>query len=148
MTFKPLFPLLLLISVQIFSQSSTIKGKVSDATNNESIPFANIYIEETKSGVATDLEGNYQIKNLNPGLYTLTCSFVGYESKSIAEIIVNPNKPTIIDIQLISSSNSLEEVIIKASPFQKSEDHQSPKSVGERGRHLTAQNSIHRVEAL
>ena len=122
MTFKPLFPLLLLISVQIFSQSSTIKGKVSDATNNESIPFANIYIEETKSGVATDLEGNYQIKNLNPGLYTLTCSFVGYESKSIAEIIVNPNKPTIIDIQLISSSTSLEEVIIKASPFQKSEE--------------------------
>ena len=122
MTFKPLFPLLLLISVQISSQSSTIKGKVSDATNNESIPFANIYIEETKSGVATDLEGNYQIKNLNPGLYTLTCSFVGYESKSIAEIIVNPNKPTIIDIQLISSSTSLEEVIIKASPFQKSEE--------------------------
>ena len=122
MALKPLFPLLLLISVQIFSQSSTIKGKVSDATNNESIPFANIYIEETKSGVATDLEGNYQIKNLNPGLYTLTCSFVGYESKSIAEIIVNPNKPTIINIQLISSSTSLEEVIIKASPFQKSEE--------------------------
>ena len=122
MTFKPFFPLLLLISVQISSQSSTIKGKVSDATNNESIPFANIYIDETKSGVATDLEGNYQVKNLNPGLYTLTCSFVGYESKSIAEIIVNPNKPTIIDIQLISSSTSLEEVIIKASPFQKSEE--------------------------
>ena len=122
MTFKPLFPLLLLISFQVFSQSSIIKGKVSDATNNENIPFANVYIEETKSGVATDLEGNYQIKNLNPGLYTLTCSFVGYESKSIAEIIVNPNKPTIINIQLISSSTSLEEVIIKASPFQKSEE--------------------------
>ena len=122
MTFKPLFPLLLLISFQVFSQSSIIKGKVSDATNNENIPFANVYVEETKSGVATDLEGNYQIKNLNPGLYTLTCSFVGYESKSIAEIIVNPNKPTIINIQLISSSTSLEEVIIKASPFQKSEE--------------------------
>ena len=122
MTFKPFFPLLLLISGQVFSQFSTIKGRVSDETNNESIPFANIYIEETKSGISTDLEGNYKIKNLNPGLYTLTCSFVGYESKSIAEIIVNPNKPTIINIQLISSSTSLEEVIIETSPFQKSEE--------------------------
>ena len=57
---------------------------------------------------------------LKPGIYNISFSFVGYQSKSIAEVIVNPNKPTVLDVQLISSSTSLEEVEIKASPFQKS----------------------------
>lgn len=105
---------------QVISQSGVIKGTITDATNNETIPFANIYIEQTQSGVASDLDGNYIISNLKPGIYNIIYSFVGYQSKSIAEVIVNPNKPTVLDVQLLSSSTSLEEVEIKASPFQKS----------------------------
>ena len=109
---------------QVISQNGVIKGTLTDATNNETIPFANIYIEQTQSGVASDLDGNYIISNLKPGIYNIIYSFVGYQSKSIAEVIVNPNKPTVLDVQLLSSSTSLEEVEIKASPFEKS--FQSP----------------------
>ena len=49
---------------QAFSQSGVIKGIITDATNNETIPFANVYIEQTQSGVASDLDGNYIISNL------------------------------------------------------------------------------------
>ena len=59
---------------------------------------------------------------MKPGLYTIKCSFVGYESKTFAEINVNPNKPTILNINLIESSTSLDVVEITASPFQKSEE--------------------------
>ena len=90
-----------------FSQSGVIKGTITDATNNETIPFANVYIEQTQNGVASDLDGNYIILNLKPGIYNISFSFVGYQSKSIAEVIVNPNKPTVLDVQLISSSTSL-----------------------------------------
>ena len=62
------------------------------------------------------------MENLKPGLYNLKCSFVGYEPITISEIIVNPNKPTILDIKLIESSTSLDVVEITASPFQKSEE--------------------------
>ncbi|MEC9159353.1 MAG: TonB-dependent receptor [Bacteroidota bacterium] len=112
--------LLSCLFTQVISQSGVIKGTITDATNNETIPFANIYIEQTQSGVASDLDGNYIISNLKPGIYNIIYSFVGYQSKSIAEVIVNPNKPTVLDVQLLSSSTSLEEVEIKASPFQKS----------------------------
>ena len=105
-----------------FSQSGIIKGSIIDDINNEPIPFANIYVEQTKSGVSSDMDGNYIIKDLPPGLYSVTCSFVGYESKSIAEVIVNPNKPTNLDIQLTESSTSLKEVEVTASPFQKTEE--------------------------
>jgi hypothetical protein len=103
-------------------QTSVIKGSVTDATNNESIPFANVFVEQINAGVATDFDGNYEIKNLKPGLFTVKCSFVGYEPVTITEIIVNPNKPTILNIKLIETSTSLEVVEITASPFQKSEE--------------------------
>jgi len=114
--------LLLLFLTNLISQSSVIKGKVIDATNNETIPFANIFIEQINAGVASNLDGFYEIKDLKPGLYTVKCSFVGYDPVIYAEVIVNPNKPTILDINLIESTTSLDVVEITASPFQKSEE--------------------------
>ena len=120
---KIFFTLLLLFNILVLiAQTSVIKGTVKDATNNETIPFANVFIEQINLGVASDLEGNYKLENLKPGLYNLKCSFVGYEPITISEIIVNPNKPTILDIKLIESSTSLDVVEITASPFQKSEE--------------------------
>ena len=110
------------ININIYCQNSTIKGFVKDATNNESIPFANVFIEQINSGIVTDLEGKFEFNNINSGLYNIKISFVGYESKTYAEIIVNPNKPTILDVKLIKSSTSLDVVEIKSSPFQKSEE--------------------------
>lgn len=109
-------------SITSYGQSGVIKGSVVDATNNDPIPFANIYIENTNSGVSSDLDGNYIVEKLKPGLYNITCSFVGYKSKSFSEIIVSSNKPTSLIIKLIESSTNLEEVEITASPFQKSEE--------------------------
>jgi hypothetical protein len=105
-----------------YSQSGVLKGYVKDATSNEEIPFANVFVEQLNSGIATDFDGFFEFKELKPGLYTIKCSFVGYESKTFAEINVNPNKPTILNIKLIESSTSLDVVEITASPFQKSEE--------------------------
>ena len=105
-----------------YSQTGILKGYVKDATSNEEIPFANVFVEQLNSGIATDFDGFFEFKELKPGLYTIKCSFVGYESKTFAEINVNPNKPTILNIKLIESSTSLDVVEITASPFQKSEE--------------------------
>ena len=120
---KTLYLLIFILQqLNYYSQNATIKGSVKDATNNEAIPFANVFIEQINSGVATDLDGRFEFKNINSGLYTIKCSFVGYESKTYAEIIVTPNKPTILDVKLIKSSTSLEVLEITSSPFQKSEE--------------------------
>jgi hypothetical protein len=118
-----IFTVSLIISFNIsYSQSGVLKGYVKDATSNEEIPFANVFVEQLNSGVATDFDGFFEFKEMKPGLYTIKCSFVGYESKTFAEINVNPNKPTILNIKLIESSTSLDVVEITASPFQKSEE--------------------------
>ena len=121
---RPTILFLLLVTLFNFSysQSGVLKGYVKDATSNEEIPFANVFVEQLNSGVATDFDGFFEFKDMKPGLYTIKCSFVGYESKTFAEINVNPNKPTILNIKLIESSTSLDVVEITASPFQKSEE--------------------------
>ena len=112
----------IIINIDMYSQNGTIKGFVKDATNNEAIPFANVFIEQINSGIASDIEGKFEFNNINSGLYNIKFSFVGYESKTYAEIIVNPNKPTVLDVKLIKSSTSLDVVEIKSSPFRKSEE--------------------------
>jgi len=104
------------------SQSGIVKGRVFDQMNNEEIPFANIYIEELEIGTATDLDGNYEIKEIKPGLYNILFTFIGYESTRKAEVIVSSTKPTILNIGLLEMSTNLDEVEIKASPFEKSEE--------------------------
>ena len=97
-----------------FAQSGTVKGRVSDKINNESIPFANIFIQELNKGVTSDLDGNYILNEIKPGIYNITFSFVGYDTYTASEIIVNSNKPSIINAELSESTTSLDEVEIKA----------------------------------
>ena len=110
------------LSESYMSQSGIVKGRVFDQMNNEEIPFANIYIEELEIGTATDLDGNYEIKEIKPGLYNILFTFIGYESTRKAEVIVSSTKPTILNIGLLEMSTNLDEVEIKASPFEKSEE--------------------------
>lgn len=121
---KLLFLLFTCFSAVIFAQSATaiLKGKVLDAKNNEAIPFANIVIQNTTIGTTTDFDGNYIIENLKPGLYNIEASYIGYSSKTIFEIEVFNNRPTIVNFELEQSEKQLEEVIVKANPFKKVEE--------------------------
>ena len=48
---KIFFTLLLLFKILVLiAQTSVIKGTVKDATNNETIPFANVFIEQINLG--------------------------------------------------------------------------------------------------
>ena len=53
-----IFTLFLIITFNIsYSQSGVLKGYVKDATSNEEIPFANVFVEQLNSGVPTDFDG-------------------------------------------------------------------------------------------
>ena len=55
-----------------FAQSTgTINGKVTDQKTGDALPFVNIVVKGTSTGAASDVSGNYEIKNLAPGTYTL-----------------------------------------------------------------------------
>jgi len=60
-----------------FAQKGVIKGRVSDAINNQPIAFANVAIQNTVTGAVSDLDGNYIIEGVEPGLYNVQTSYVG-----------------------------------------------------------------------
>ncbi|GAB5552349.1 MAG: TonB-dependent receptor [Saprospiraceae bacterium] len=112
----------LLFFSALSAQNGIIKGVVSDAINNEPIAFANVLIVGTGQGTVTDEEGRYEIRNLEPNLYDITASFVGYTDKTIFEIQVSNSKPAEVNFQLESSAEEIDEVVVKASPFRKTEE--------------------------
>lgn len=62
------------------SAYAEISGKVSNATTKESIPGATIYIEETRTGAASDENGRFSLK-LAPGNYTARFNYLGLTEK-------------------------------------------------------------------
>ena len=123
--------LLLFISALVFSQNGIIRGKVYNELNNEPIPFANVVIQNTTIGTTTDLDGNFEIKNLTPNLYNVVVSYLGFENKLIAEVQVSSARPAFLNIGLTESSKQLDVVEIKANPFQRTEESPlSTKNIG------------------
>lgn len=55
----------------------TITGKVVDTHDKSPLSYAEIYIEELQKGVVSDSLGNFEIKLLCTGTYTLQCKHVG-----------------------------------------------------------------------
>ncbi|MGB1004338.1 MAG: TonB-dependent receptor [Salibacteraceae bacterium] len=122
--FKNFTSIIFLLGLQLLamSQTSSIKGRIFNSINNEPIPFANVIIDSSTVGTASDIDGNFEIKNLTPGEYTVTCSTIGFERAIFYEVIVNPVKSTTLNIALVETANNLKAVEIKATPFQRNEE--------------------------
>lgn len=115
----------------LMSFAGIIEGRVYDEINNEPIIGANIIIQSTGTGTTTDLDGNFRIDNLEPGLYNLQITYLGYETKTLFELQVTNAVPVKLNIPLRESGVTLEAVEVKASSFKKtSETPVSLNSIG------------------
>jgi outer membrane receptor protein involved in Fe transport len=104
----------LLNSNLTYSQSTgKIMGKIIDASTEEGIPFANVLVEGTTIGAASDADGNYVILNIPPGIYNVTASFIGYQKVTIEGISVNVGFTTSLDFRLSSGEVTLEAVVVQ-----------------------------------
>ena len=94
---------LVLTSSLAMAQTGALKGVITDAMSGESIPFANLIAEKNGSqiaGTTTDFDGNFTIKPLEPGTYTIKATFVGYGTVEVVGVIVSSNKITFQDVKL------------------------------------------------
>ncbi|NND77943.1 MAG: TonB-dependent receptor [Flavobacteriales bacterium] len=104
------------------SQQGVIKGRVYDEFSNEPIIGATVVLEGTTTGAVTDIEGIYVIDKLEPGLYNIEVSFIGYEKRRIFEIQVFNSKVSNYDIALRQSSETLDEIVITSEVFKTREE--------------------------
>ena len=113
--------LILFIIPGVCAQTASIKGLVTDNIEQKSIPGINITIQELNTGSTTDGKGLYEIKNLNPGAYTIVYSAVGYET--VIRKAVCKNEETLkIDISLKSNVLNLSEITISTATTKHGEN--------------------------
>jgi len=96
---------LIFISGTLSAQNVRVTGKVID-TKGLPIPGATVLIEGTRTGVATDADGTFNIES--PANATLHFSFIGMED----QIIPVDNRST-INVTMAESSVALEEVVVQ-----------------------------------
>ncbi|HXK81259.1 MAG TPA: TonB-dependent receptor [Bacteroidales bacterium] len=117
-----LLTLFAIISSVIFAQTGSINGRIFEEKSNQALPFSNIFIEGTDLGATSDFDGNFLITGVEPGIYRLTASSLGYATAVTEEINVTPGKTTNIDIAMQETAVQLAEVEIKASIFKKRDE--------------------------
>ena len=112
--------ILTLFSNLIYSQSGELSGKIMDKEYNDILPFANVIVKETGAGTTTDFEGNYSIR-LDEGVYTVSFSFIGYETLEISGVQIKAGETTNLDSSIGPLSNELEEVVVRATTAENTE---------------------------
>ena len=93
-----------------FAQTSTLKGQVT-TSDNQPLEFVNVGIKGLSKGSTTDRFGNYEVKNIEPGTYTVFASFVGLE-KQEQIITIGVNETLILNFSVKESSTELSEVVV------------------------------------
>lgn len=106
------FILLLVTMFAIALQAQTIKGVLTDNGTGEAIPFANVVLDGTKYGNATDINGFYLINKMPEGTYKLRVRYVGYEEYT-EEITLKKGQTVVRNIVLKPQAKTLAAVSVK-----------------------------------
>ncbi len=97
--------MVLCAGLPVSAQNITVSGVVEDSTGEPMIG-ATVLVDGSKEGAATDIDGNFTLKNISPKA-TLKVSYVGYKTEEVAV-----NGQTNLRIVLVEDSEALEEVVV------------------------------------
>ena len=88
---------------QLYAQSfrGDIVGHIVDGKTQEPLPIVNVQIvEQPIYGTVTDTSGNFMIKGIEVGTYSLKITLIGYESIILTNIVVSTGRSTKVSIKL------------------------------------------------
>ena len=124
---KMIYNLICILGISFISANATITGRISDANSNEPLIGVNIVLLETTRkvdlenigktitvqtatnyGASTDIEGDFILKNIPIGEYTIKAMYIGYKNKE-APISIEEEKNYTFDLSLDVSEIALEE---------------------------------------
>jgi iron complex outermembrane receptor protein len=112
--------LLLIIMKSTYAQNNgNISGNIK-TSDGQPAAYVSVGLKDENKSVITDKQGNYTIKNVKPGSYTLKISAIGITPQE-KKIQVNNRDLIDIDFYISQSSSQLDEVAINGyqTPNQK-----------------------------
>ncbi len=104
--------ILLLLPVWAWAGTTgKISGKVTDQNTRQGLPGVNVMIEGTLIGAVTDLEGEFAILNVPPGVHTVAAKMIGYQSMRQTNVKVTIDLTTALNFQLSSTVVDINETV-------------------------------------
>jgi len=83
------------------SEYGKVTGTVVDATTGEPLIGADVFIESTELGVATDMHGDFEILHVPQGSYNIASSYIAYSSFTFSDVPIIAGKKTVINFELL-----------------------------------------------
>lgn len=107
---------LLFSNSQIHAQNNgRISGTVTDKATQQKIVAASIQLQGTKIGSITDSLGRFRITGIPLNTYSVQISSLGYNSKTLYNIIIGAGNETTINVELETATEQLQDVVISAT---------------------------------
>jgi len=107
--FFRILSLTILLPVLSPAQEIVVRGKVTDASSGDPIPFVNVVFKGTGTGGTTNFDGNFLVRTTKR-VDSIVVSYIGYKSKTKA---ITKAEET-INIQLEEVVTHLQEVVVKS----------------------------------
>jgi len=108
------FIILLILPATLLAQTGKIVGQVIDQQTGEPLVGANVLLEGTYLGGATDINGEYIILNVPPATYDIKGLYVGYRDYIIQNIKINANLTTSLDLEMTTDALESETIVVVA----------------------------------
>lgn len=108
----------LFISSRVLFAGNTgkIVGTVKDADSGEPLIGVNVFVQGTKRGIASNIDGKFSILGIPPGTYTVRVSYIGYQTVTFENVQIVIDRTTDIKVEMHKTSIELgNEIVVKAS---------------------------------
>ncbi len=101
---------MLFSTILLAQEKGIISGTILDTENHdEPVLFAQISLKGTQIRERTNIFGNFEIKDAEPGDYILTVAFAGYETENIP-VVVLAGERTIVNRSIQPKTINLNEI--------------------------------------
>jgi hypothetical protein len=104
-----------LLTIALFAQTGTISGKVINEKTGEVLSGASVTLTPGNKKTASDQTGVFTFRNLTPGSYSVTISYVGLNTKEIAEILVKNGEIADVNAALAAKESTLQNVVVRST---------------------------------
>jgi outer membrane receptor for ferrienterochelin and colicins len=107
----------LILPLSLFGQSEPgiLKGTVT--SNGEPVIGANVTLEKSQKGAATNVNGEFVLSDLEPGTYDLLVSAIGYKEFR-RDVKVSPSETVTLELTLEQKTEELGEVVVTGTMRQ------------------------------
>lgn len=121
--------LLLILGVScVFAQGGEIKGMVSDQLSKTGLSGVTVSVQGSKFGATTSPKGQYSIKGVPAGAYTVQASYIGY-NRFTAQVTVRDGEAATLDITMSAGAVRLEDLVVVSTSRKAEKITESPATI-------------------